>query len=669
MTLFLSSLLLISCDSDDKEELIEEPEVGILDINFSAKSSGVKATGTDYSLNAVKKAIFSIKQDGEYIEGYLNKSFEFSSWDNTSSSVDPISLEVGTYILTLFELRNEDNITTYATPYSGSEVATLVENPVNIEFSIIADQPTTLTLEVLRTLGLSPRQFGYDVLNFTDNTPNYQLSNFEKIIDGNYIWKHFVDNKGIPSYSEVYAIDEVTKEAKSFPEKRFTHSFDENNRLIKSVEYRTFTDKAVTITISERNEDGSWKKLKWIDADASYIEREYNENLQEIANEYYSHQGEFEDRNEFSYNDQGLKSGSKYYNENRILESYREYEYNTNGNIAESLYYNKDSEYTGGSLYEYNSENLLIKREYLNNEKVVRFYISIEYDSNNRIIKRAQYNTNDEIDEYFTYEYAAEGWLLSMKYFRNDGTLYYSKTFNKEGNIIATSRHESMTFIYDAIGRLIGAKTFREDGSLKQKEVFKPTYYGFNNQSPMIYYFSYLNFGEIYATYYYDENEILTKYISDNSATTYYPNGNRKKTYHTRELVDKDNLENPNNKWYFITAYNADGRRISQTQNSFYNNNNLIRYSIIYVDDNENGGYLTKSSIDYEYNNYDKINRSYEYVRDGKTNEIIKHVTTDYTYNSGIYLIEYIVREYEGDTDNLISTKVYDSEGNLLREE
>jgi len=667
MTLFLSSFLFISCDSDDEEELIKEPEIGILDINFSAKSSSVKATGTDYSLNAVKKAIFSIKQDGEYLDGYLNKSFEFSTWDNTSSSVDPINLEVGTYILTLFELRNADNITTYATPYSGSEVATLVENPVNIEFTINANQPTAITLEVIRTLGLSPRQFGYDVLNFTDNTPNYQLSDFEKVIDGNYIWKHFVDNKGIPSYSEAYAIDEVTKEAKSIAEKRFTHSFDENNRLIKSVEYRAFTDKAVTITISERNDDGSWKKLKWIDADASYIEREYNSNLQEIANEYYSHQGKFTDRNEYSYNNEGLMSEYKHFDINRELVSNKKYEYDTHGNISESFYYDKNGEYTGGSLYEYNSENLLIKRNYLNKEKDLRYYLGIEYDSNNRIIKRAIYFTNNEVNSYYTYEYASEGWLLSMKRFQADGTLDYSKTFNKEGNIIATSRHESMTFIYDAIGRLVGAKTFREDGSLKQREVFEATYYGFNNESPMIYYFAHLNFGKTYSTYYYDNNEVLSKYISGNYAKTYHTNGNIKKSYSFDELVDKENLDNLDNKCYFIKEYRADGKLIKQTQNFF--SGNLINRTIIWVTDLESGGMLTKSDIFYDYNDFNKISRSYEYIRDGKTNEMIKNLTTDYTYNSDTSLKEYIVREYEGDTSNLISTKVYDSEGNLLREE
>ncbi len=666
VTFFLSSLLFISCESD-KEELIQEPEVGTLDINFSAKSSGVKATGTDYSLDAVKKAIFSIKQDGEFLDGYQNKSFEFATWDNTSSSVDPINLEVGTYILTLFELRNADNITTYATPYSGSEVASLVDNPVNIEFTIIANQPTTITLEVIQTLGLSPRQFGYDVLNFTDNTPDYQLTDFEKVINGNYIWKHFVDNKGIPSYSEAYAIDEVTKEAKSIAEKRFTHSFDDNNRLIKSVEYRTFTDKAVTITISERNNDGSWKKLKWTDADASYIEREYNEKLQEIADEYYSHQGKFDNRNEYSYNNEGLISDYRYYDRNRTLVSYRKYEYDTNGNMTESLYYNKDSEYTGGSLYEYNSEDLLIKRKYLDNKKVPYKSLTLEYDANNRVIKCNSFRTNNEINSYYTYEYTPEGWLLSMKRFQADGTLYYSQTLNKEGNVVATSEHESMTFIYDAIGRLIGAKTYREDGSLKERNVFEATYNGFNSESPLIYYFYYLNFGKIQATYYYDNNEVLSKYISGNFVETYYPNGNIKKQYSFNELIDKENLENPNNKSYIIKEYNVEGKLIKQTQNFF--SGNVVYQTYIYVSDLVNGGYLTVSEIAYDYNTYNKIDRSYEYVHDGKTDEIIKYLTTDYTYDSTGKLLEYIIREYEAATNNLISTKVYDAEGNLISEE
>jgi len=659
-------MTLFAC-SEKKDDTENHPKTGTFSIDFSLNETLSKSGGTDYSLDAVTTTVFSIIQNGEYVEGYNKKSLEFTSWDNNSSEVEPISLKAGSYQLSLFELRNADNVTTYATPYKDSEMASKVEKPLNIDFTINADEKTTLNVEVLKTLGISPLKFGYLTISFTDNTPDYQLKNLEKIIGGNFVWKHFVDDRGIPSRSEAYRIDKRTNLPKTIAEKQYTHTFDANNRFISTIEFRPFRNEAFTISISERHDDDSWKEIKWTNAKGAYSKNKFNKDLQYISYEDYNSEGTFQYSREYTYNSEGFITTKKYFEQKNTLKSYVKYKYDDNDNRIESEYYNKDNEYTGSYVYEYNSKNSVVKRSLTDNEHAIKHYRTYEYDDQQRLVKYNQsWDASGEYIQYDIFEYAPEGWLVSLKSFNDTDELVRSLTFDQKGNIISSSHHESVSFIFDAMGRLVGSKTYREDGSLKRKDFFEPNYSAYNDQYGLNDQISSFYFGDINESFYYDENKKLTHYLRSNDLKTYHTNGNLKKDYYLNLPLNKDDFDlnslDLDKICWSYREYDIQGRLIKDLRNESFINDK-VSFTRIKISDGVN--WISESEINYSYNSSDQIEESEEIVYHYGTRDIIKTVLTVYIYEYGD-LKEYVVIETVG---NQVSTKVYDAEGNLIREE
>lgn len=79
----------------------------------------------------------------------------------------PISLPEGSYTLTEFMVLDENNEVVYATPVGGSDLAYLVTAPLPIDFSILANQTTELSPEVVNVSASLPEQYGYNGFSFT----------------------------------------------------------------------------------------------------------------------------------------------------------------------------------------------------------------------------------------------------------------------------------------------------------------------------------------------------------------------------------------------------------------------------------------------------------------------------------------------------------------------
>ncbi|MEQ8905210.1 hypothetical protein [Ekhidna sp.] len=80
---------------------------------------------------------------------------------------DPLTLSPGNYKVTAFLVTNASEETIYAAPLSGSDVAYLVSMPLAIDFTIVADQVTSIAPEVVSTALLSAADFGYASITFT----------------------------------------------------------------------------------------------------------------------------------------------------------------------------------------------------------------------------------------------------------------------------------------------------------------------------------------------------------------------------------------------------------------------------------------------------------------------------------------------------------------------
>jgi len=79
----------------------------------------------------------------------------------------PVTLTVGEYSLVEFFVVNEDNNVIYVAPQEDSEKAHLVEDPLEITFSVTKDQITTVTPEVLAvTAEDDPSEYGYGQFGF-----------------------------------------------------------------------------------------------------------------------------------------------------------------------------------------------------------------------------------------------------------------------------------------------------------------------------------------------------------------------------------------------------------------------------------------------------------------------------------------------------------------------
>lgn len=100
---------------------------------------------------------------------FEKKQLEFYSFGDVFIT-NSVSLEVGKYQLTEFFLIDSSGTVIWATPVEGSHLASLVEDPVPINFRIDADRTTHVVPEVVRVGSHNPSDFGYVdfIVNFVE---------------------------------------------------------------------------------------------------------------------------------------------------------------------------------------------------------------------------------------------------------------------------------------------------------------------------------------------------------------------------------------------------------------------------------------------------------------------------------------------------------------------
>lgn len=149
---------MIGCQSDD-ETTVTQGSVQFEILDRSSSNSGGREQADEPS-----SIVLSINDaSGQTVID--NQEFNITPFGN-SFLVDPILLDIGNYELTQFLVLDDTGAVILATPLQGSVLASLVDNPLPVAFTISSDQVTDLDVEVISTENVDPEDLGYTSIAF-----------------------------------------------------------------------------------------------------------------------------------------------------------------------------------------------------------------------------------------------------------------------------------------------------------------------------------------------------------------------------------------------------------------------------------------------------------------------------------------------------------------------
>ncbi|MFA8341677.1 MAG: formylglycine-generating enzyme family protein [Rhodothermaceae bacterium] len=145
--------------------------VNKVELSFGISKSTVSLSKTTSSgLDNVSKAIITLKEGG--LLKYDQQEVSLVNWGNEGVyRTDLIEVDAGvSYNLTQFELRDENNITLYATPLEGAPLAVNIDDPLPIAVNANKNEQKAIQVEVISTENLTPKDFGYPYFVVKDKT-------------------------------------------------------------------------------------------------------------------------------------------------------------------------------------------------------------------------------------------------------------------------------------------------------------------------------------------------------------------------------------------------------------------------------------------------------------------------------------------------------------------
>jgi len=168
LVIALMGMFLVSCGgSDDPTPAPVLKGKFAIDIIETASSTDVEPA---YAFESVTTAVITIEKDGIVMDVFNNKELSLNHIEDYCESQEiELDAEAG-YSLTKLQLKNAEGTVTFATPITGSELASAVAESLPISFEIITDLIKKLELEVICTQENDVTQFGYASFNVTDKT-------------------------------------------------------------------------------------------------------------------------------------------------------------------------------------------------------------------------------------------------------------------------------------------------------------------------------------------------------------------------------------------------------------------------------------------------------------------------------------------------------------------
>lgn len=183
--LVISLALVFSCKNSNSLEPTAKAD-GKLQLSLTKESLG-KGLGKILSGNITNVVIDIETETGQPV--YSSKVVHLLNMDGEYIS-EPLSLEEGNYKLTKFLVTDAADTVVYAAPLRNSTLAYLVNNPLEISFSLNANETKKLVPEVLATEERTPEEFGLltfsfnvvETIDFLINTLIYNntTKNFEQ---------------------------------------------------------------------------------------------------------------------------------------------------------------------------------------------------------------------------------------------------------------------------------------------------------------------------------------------------------------------------------------------------------------------------------------------------------------------------------------------------------
>jgi len=162
--LFLILVAFTACNKDSIEDNESLSQVEFkMTVSENSSKSTTKSSLKSAEVTNVESALVSIADDNG------NLVYELEQIDlvnfNGSFITNKLLLEVGNYTVTEFLLLTDGNVA-YATPKDSSDLASLVNDPLAIEFSVNLNETTTVSPEVLCIDNFEPSDFGYVEFGF-----------------------------------------------------------------------------------------------------------------------------------------------------------------------------------------------------------------------------------------------------------------------------------------------------------------------------------------------------------------------------------------------------------------------------------------------------------------------------------------------------------------------
>jgi len=155
------------------------PLLLVLTLFFACNEEPIETNKNTIQFSIVQKSTSNSRQLEEEVPSSVvlsieNESNEFEIENkkysltkiNETYLIDPILLEVGNYNLSKFLVLNSADEVIYATPLEGSNLASLVDSPLPINFNIDTDSATNQNVEVIYTDSINPEDLGYASLSF-----------------------------------------------------------------------------------------------------------------------------------------------------------------------------------------------------------------------------------------------------------------------------------------------------------------------------------------------------------------------------------------------------------------------------------------------------------------------------------------------------------------------
>jgi hypothetical protein len=157
------------------------------------------------------------------------------------------------FYLSEFMILDASNTVLYATPKEGSELAHLVKDPLDIEFTVSPDLVTTVTPEVVAVNNASPGQFGYAEFGF----------NIVNTIE--VVFSTFIQNNAYQLTNAHLKVEGLADSTSSAPSVLWTY---ETDLLAKANIVALKTSAAYRITVTK---DGytTWQEIKGLKQSAN----------------------------------------------------------------------------------------------------------------------------------------------------------------------------------------------------------------------------------------------------------------------------------------------------------------------------------------------------------------------------------------------------------------